>query len=663
MIGSAVFCKLLLFMTHSFSASLTWQMLLPVALAVILCLTVWLYWPGLGGIFLFDDLANLQVWGDLQAQTPFGRFLEFVFSNRSGPTGRPVSMASFWIDDFAWPSHPRSFEYTNLMLHLLNGALVFYVVYLSSFFRDDLKASQRWIMALFCMTLWLWHPLNNSTALYIIQRMTELSALFMLAGLICYLKLRPQCQIQAQKTYFWMTIGLGIFGLLAIFSKENGALLLTYVLVLEYTLFNAMPAASWHHRWRFIVLTLPTVFLMVLLFVKTFAQGVAKAYSQRDFDLFERLLSEARILCDYLYQILSPHMGGSGVFHDDYLPSRGLTEPFTTLPAVLTVFCLIGTALYVRKRYPVYSFAILWFFGGHWLESGFLPLELYFEHRNYLPNLGPLLAIAYFIVIDSAFLRRRVRFIVYGTAVALLVLFAGVTRYNAIVWGQPEIFSAITVREHPRSVRANQTAAQIAFIQHDLQQARFYIQQAWQANPQDGALLLELLQLDCEAQTLTSDFMAELERQLTKVHFSNAVVPTLEHLFVDSKKDKCPLFQGREYQHLINTLLQNPNFQTAYVQHALYYWLGRNYARQRLLSPAIEALDKAFQYKPVVKIPLQQAVWLSSAGLYDDALTYIDKAKRFNQTQSLLFQNIGRQEIRFYEQQIIKAQAALINVQ
>ena len=54
---------------------------------------------------------------------------------------------------------------------------------------------------------------------------------------------------------------------------------------------------------------------------------------------------------------------------------------------------------------------VLWFLAGHLLESSFIGLVIAFEHRNYLPSLGILLASIYgmlwlFDHILTAYLRK-----------------------------------------------------------------------------------------------------------------------------------------------------------------------------------------------------------------------------------------------------------------
>ena len=69
-----------------------------------------------------------------------------------------------------------------------------------------------------------------------------------------------------------------------------------------------------------------------------------------------------------------------------------LFPPWTTLPALASIPALLRLALVVRKKQPLVSLGVLWFFTGHLLESTILPLEIAHEHRNYLPLLGIIIA-------------------------------------------------------------------------------------------------------------------------------------------------------------------------------------------------------------------------------------------------------------------------------
>src|SRR5690554_1266294 len=87
----------------------------------ILALAYFVYFPGLSGGFLFDDYPNLEPMGQFGEVTEWATFKSFVTTGFSGPTGRPVSLASFLLNDNTWPSYAPWFKLTNLFIHLLCG--------------------------------------------------------------------------------------------------------------------------------------------------------------------------------------------------------------------------------------------------------------------------------------------------------------------------------------------------------------------------------------------------------------------------------------------------------------------------------------------------------------------------------------------------------------
>jgi hypothetical protein len=72
-----------------------------------------------------------------------------------------------------------------------------------------------------------------------------------------------------------------------------------------------------------------------------------------------------------------------------------LFSPWTTLPAIIVVIGMIVSAAFYARKHPLLSFGILFYFLNHLVESSILPLELVFEHRNYLPSFFLFLPLAY----------------------------------------------------------------------------------------------------------------------------------------------------------------------------------------------------------------------------------------------------------------------------
>ena len=156
-------------------------------LALVSILTVATYIPGLSGPLLLDDLPQLEPLIQQSANYPIELFGNYILST-SGPTGRPVAMATFIADAVTHGPDVWWWKYNNLMLHLISGLLVCWLTALLLQALPKKTGVDPWIAGIVVGGLWLLHPIQVSTVLYTVQRMTELSTLFVLAGLICYVK-------------------------------------------------------------------------------------------------------------------------------------------------------------------------------------------------------------------------------------------------------------------------------------------------------------------------------------------------------------------------------------------------------------------------------------------------------------------------------------------
>src|SRR2546425_3745331 len=74
--------------------------------------------------------------------------------------------------------------------------------------------------------------------------------------------------------------------------------------------------------------------------------------------------------------------------HHELDKSRSILAPPTTLLCLLLILGCIGAAILWKRKWPLVSFFIVWFFLTLVIESSILPLELIFEHRVYLPSIG-----------------------------------------------------------------------------------------------------------------------------------------------------------------------------------------------------------------------------------------------------------------------------------
>ena len=434
------------------------------ALLVLGILTALSYWPGLHGPWLFDDAANLNVVERWQAGLIGWR--EVILTNHSGPGGRPLAMASFVLSAALGGYTPFAFKLGNLALHLTNGILVFLVLrHLAR--RDTLLSAWPLSAPLAVTALWMLHPLLVSTTLYAVQRMAMLSATFVLLALLAYLHGRDHLENgHLRKAALWMFAGMPLATLAAFFSKETGLLAPLMCGVLELVYFSpragvsrALPARA----FLWLGIALPCGIALVLLAVKP--EYVVGGYANRSFTLQERAFTELRVLWDYVGSILAPWGPRLSLFRDDYPLSTSLLAPASTAAALLGWLATIAMAIAWRHRIPAIAAGVGLFLVGHLLESTVFPLLIYFEHRNYLPAVGILWAVAGLAAWAgkrAASHMHRPRQ-VFGAAILLLVFAMAVaTHARALVWQDLGNMLALSLRHHPHSDWLRLNIAQFA---------------------------------------------------------------------------------------------------------------------------------------------------------------------------------------------------------
>ena len=469
------------------------------SLAVLLLSAAWTYWPGLAGGFVFDDFANLPALGRYGGVHDWASLTWYTTSGIADPTGRPVSMLSFLIDARDWPADPWPFKRTNLVLHLINGTLL-YSLLVSLGITTGMPPRLARSAALLGTALWLLHPLWVSTVLYVVQRHAMLATFFVLCGLRTWVASR-QAFAEDRRLRGWLLslCAVPVFGLLAGLSKANGFLLPVLIVALQVSLLpprSTMTIASAQAaRGSELVLAwIPAVCVIAGIAL----QGVGAWSTTEEFrgwSLGDRLLTQPRALMEYLQALFMPGLATRGIFADDFQASIGLITPWPTLPALIGALALLLGAVVSRRRRPAFSAAVLFFFAAHAMESTVIPLELYFEHRNYLPAL-----LLGWSVSLWALRQRHGRLIVTG--LCLFAAMCGALTYvQASLWGKPEALARSWAATYPASVRAQTYAAATEMRSGRVEAAVARLTPLADSRPDEPQYLLLLLEARCEAGT------------------------------------------------------------------------------------------------------------------------------------------------------------------
>jgi len=612
---------------------------------LVLIATVGLYWQGLSGIFLLDDEINLQKLANVANGT--SSLLFFTLEGISSQLGRPLSLLTFALQADNWPTNPLGFKYINLMIHLLNGCLVFWLILILTRIMA-LPEKRSLLLALLTTIVWLLHPLQVSTVLYVIQRMTQLSTLFTLAGLLVYLHGRQLiAQNKLKSGFLWISIGVVVGGILATLSKENGILLVLYIIVLEVTILRALPKPRYWQIWSGIFLYLP---LILLAFYLTFHfEGLLQSYAIRPFTMGERLLTQASILIDYLAKILLLRPYGFSLFHDDYPISHTLFTS-TTFIAVSFIGLLFVVAIWVRRLWPVFAFGILWFFAGHVLESSFIGLMLYFEHRNYLPMLGIIFGAIYSILwlldyILSPYLHKIAIFF----SVLWLTFFPLITWSQTDLWGNPPVQTAFWAQQSPKSLAAQSHAVVFSLRIHDHAQAESYTQDMIEVFPEHTAPYLYLISLSCLSEKTNLPDMQQMINHFKTSKYDRVTSELLTFILEERKIGHCQL-DSDTVDNMLNTLQHNPN--NAADQADLYHRYAMFHIFEQRLELAILALQQSLAIKgKSLQRRLDLVDLLIQNKQFDEAETYLqDTRTQLNPIKAYLYEK----DLSFFDLHISK---------
>jgi Flp pilus assembly protein TadD len=348
--------------------------------------------------FQLDDFRNIIQNSTLHIDNLSLSTLYDVASNNSEKNKvfyRPVSYISFAVNWYLGQTNVTGYHFINIGIHVLT-VFFLYLAILALFNTPNLSEKhneERYFIAVLAACLWAVNPIHTQAVTYIVQRMAALATLFSIIGIFLYVKARITGSVKKRLALF---TGMVLCFALAVGSKENALLLPGSLFLVEIIFFQNMTDPKIRKKiiGLGVIVCLMVLFLGSVLFLNwDFFGRILGGYERRTFTLAERLMTQPRVVLFYLSQIFYPIADRLSIDHD-FVVSTGLFSPWNTLPAIMLVMGLVGGALWQMNRMPLLCFAILFYFVNHLVESSIIPLEMVFEHRNYLPSLFLFLPIA-----------------------------------------------------------------------------------------------------------------------------------------------------------------------------------------------------------------------------------------------------------------------------
>lgn len=588
--------------------------------SIVLLLAWYCYGASFGGAFQLDDQSNLS---GLATVSDWQTAVNFITSGTAGPTGRPLSLLTFALQADQWQVGAEAFLRVNVFIHLLNAILLAWCVRQVFLMRGE-QDNNATMLGCIVSSIWVLLPLLATSSLLVVQRMTTLSGLLMLLGLAGYLAARASIGRSPQRALILMGASLTVATLLAALAKESGLLLPTFVLVLESTVLTRpveVQASRWK-KWSLLFLWLPTVLLLGYLASRALYPEYLIA--RHGFDGGERLLTEARILWLYLSKALLGLPGRLGIYHADFTIARSLWSPLTLLASFAWLAATIS-ALVWRRRYPWFALAVLWYLAGHIIESTVVPLELYFEHRNYLPIVGPIIALAAFLLLGSE-QRRKITL----TVIPVVLLLNAWFLYSfASLSGDPSMASRYWAVRYPHSVRALTNMATFQLAEEGIDKGVASIQHFAAEHPRYAYIRIQELNLRClaaPATSLSKEF-GEIEVALSDVDFSYTAGTMLSQLFTTVTAVPCVDVHPESVIQLAAALRNNPRYRDDPLYNQFHHKLLAGIYRHLGDAEATrEQLGKAIGHRISAELVMMMTMTLAEANEYTQAREFLASA-------------------------------------
>jgi Flp pilus assembly protein TadD len=432
------------------------------AAALIVAVGIFCYAGTLHHPFVFDDMGNIV--GNPIIKNPSFFVSPSMSAVFTSPSEQPMlrmrflPIMSFALNYRMGGLDPVGYHAVNIAIHLMNALVLWRIVLLicrTPALRGSGAARHAQALALGVGLIFVSHPVQTQAVTYIVQRMTCMAALFYLGSFMAYLEFRlaPEGSMRRTRAYA-LCLGSAVLGML---SKENAFTLPLVVALGEHVFFRGGGTV----RGR--VARLAPLFAAMLIIPVNLlmlgAGGLQADMAGRVGNLaypigpWEYFVTEWRVVLTYIRLLVLPV--AQNIDYD--YPATGLgARALAALAIHAGLMAWAGLMIRAARRggraeLNLAGFGILWFYIALSVESSFIPLDVIFEHRLYLPLAGAAMAAGAGVLMAAERFECG-RMAAALTAVAVVALSWATVQRN-LVWASPVGLWADAASKSPHKSR------------------------------------------------------------------------------------------------------------------------------------------------------------------------------------------------------------------
>jgi Flp pilus assembly protein TadD len=356
--------------------------------------------------------------------------------------GRILAYGSFALDRRVHGLTPTGFHVTNVLVHAA-ASLAAYWLLVQLAAQATPRVGARWA-ALAGAAVFAAHPLQTQAVTYVAQRCASLCAALYLATVSVWLY--GQLPARRGRARWTLPVAL-LLGLATNFTKE-----LAITLPLAVLLVDRVAFAGERGTLRRVAPLLPLCAVVPLVAAVGHRFGVAGGGLSGETTLVSRgtyALTQIDVVARYLRLLVLPL--GQNVDHDiAWRHAIGEGSPPLLLLVLLHAAVLAAAIAAWRRGARLWAMGPLWFSLTLLPESSVFPIrDAMFEHRLYLPMLGPALLAG----LSLERLARWRRPAGVAALAGVILLLGGLTVARNRVWRTPETLWRDAVAKSPGKAR------------------------------------------------------------------------------------------------------------------------------------------------------------------------------------------------------------------
>ncbi|GEM_PF-5516359 len=395
-------------------------------------LTILAYLPAFNSGYLLDD--NILIKTNPAIRDPGNIPYFFIsdearmprdFSNLRGDIYRPIQLISYTVSYALWKENIRLFHAENVLFHILNGFLVYLVLW--RLFRNGL-------ISIFGSALFLVHPVQVEAVTYLSGRADLLSLLFFLASLLTAI-IFIDGKHPASRILRYVSIALFA---LALLSKEMAA---TLPLILGlYVLCLPQDGIADRAR-RAVRCVYPYIIILLFYWILRTVNLGKVAQTSLPQDIYFKISVMGQVFFGYLKLIFFP---SRLTFYHDFdiiIPESGMAAFLHLVPMVL----YIALCVFMYRKDRETAFFLSAYLVALLPVSNIIPIKAFMQERFlYLPVVFIIMALG-----GVSLLMKRAKAPIMAFACLAVAVLSTLTFARNLDWKDQETLMKKEMVLHP----------------------------------------------------------------------------------------------------------------------------------------------------------------------------------------------------------------------